>query len=242
LIDDAQLNGGTGTSVGSSSADPLQMADIDIRLHDVGDAEFQLQTIKGDDGDPLDAALSHFVRGRLAAETGDTAQAAKEMEALAAAWDNKAVASNLAGDNCWIAPAEEAVGKRDKADAVLQSGDTFVDCYRFKADILDGRDNWPAAQKAYQAAVDLAPDLPAAYYSWGVALFRHDDMAGAKAKLEQASQRGLHWADPLKAWGDVLAKEGNWHEAVAKYDAALGFAPAWAALHKARDEAARHGG
>jgi hypothetical protein len=43
--------------------------------------------------------------------------------------------------------------------------------------------------KAYAEAVALAPDLPAAYYSWGVALARHGDLAGAVAKLELANQR-----------------------------------------------------
>jgi predicted Zn-dependent protease len=67
----------------------------------------------------------------------------------------------------------------------------------------------PGAQKAYAEAVALAPDLPAGYYSWGVALARHGDLAGAEAKLKDANQRGPHWADPLKAWGDVFAKQGR---------------------------------
>ncbi len=38
-------------------------------------------------------------------------------------------------------------------------------------------------------------------------------------KLKDANQRGPHWADPLKAWGDVLAKQGKTKEALVKYDA-----------------------
>ena len=38
----------------------------------------------------------------------------------------------------------------------------------------------------------------------------------------------------------MLAREGRWREALAKYDEALKSAPAWAALHQARDAAARH--
>jgi hypothetical protein len=41
---------------------------------------------------------------------------------------------------------------------------------------------------------------PAGYYSWGLALARHGDLDGAKAKFTDANQRGPHWADPLKAW------------------------------------------
>ncbi len=69
---------------------------------------------------------------------------------------------------------------------------------------------------------------------------RRGDLAGATAKLTAAHSRGPNWADPLKAWGDVLARQGRWREALAKYDEALKDAPAWAALRQARDAAARH--
>ncbi len=137
------------------------------------------------------------------------ASAAIEMEAFGTAYADPAVSSNNPGYNCWIAPAEEAAGHPEKADALLKTAGTFVDCYRFRADILDGRGDWPGAQKAYADAVALAPDLPAAYYSWGVALARHGDLAGAEAKFKGANQSGPHWADPLKAWGDVLVKQGT---------------------------------
>jgi len=149
------------------------------------------------------------------------------------------VSGNSPGYHCWIAPAEEAAGHPDKADAVLKSAGTFVDCYRFHADILDGRGDWSGAQKAYAEAVALAPDLPAAYYSWGVALARHGDLASADAKLKNANQRGPHWADPLKAWGDVLVKQGNTKEALAKYDEALKYAPNWKQLKDVRETAAK---
>jgi hypothetical protein len=53
------------------------------------------------------------------------------------------------------------------------------------------------------------------------------------------NQRGPHWADPLKAWGDVLAKQGHAKEALAKYDAALKYAPNWKQLKEAREAAAK---
>ena len=109
-----------------------------------------------------------------------------------------------------------------------------MDCYRFRADIFDGRGDWPGAQKAYAEAVALAPDLPAAYYSWGLALARHGDLAAAVVKLQNANQRGPRWADPLKAWGDVLVRQGHPKQARAKYDEALRLAPNWGALRAAR--------
>jgi tetratricopeptide (TPR) repeat protein len=161
------------------------------------------------------------------------------MEAFRIAYDDPAVSATVPGFNCWIAPAEEAAGYPEKADAVLKTAGTFLDCYRFRGDILDGRGDWPGAQKAYVEAVALAPDLPAGYFSWGVALAKHGDLPGAIAKLTAANQRGPHWADPLKAWADVLVKQGKIQEALAKYDEALKYAPNWKQLKVVRDTLAK---
>jgi tetratricopeptide (TPR) repeat protein len=234
-VTNAETNAGGGTHV--ASAGPI-IADIQARLHDPEAAEFSLKTTKEDPHDPTIAALSHFVRGWLAAESGDVgdvARAATEMEAFGAAYSNPFVSGNIPGYNCWIAPAEDAAGRPDQADALLKSAGTFVDCYRFRADILDRRGDWASAQKAYADAVALAPNLPAAYFSWGVALAKHGDLDGAVAKLALANQRGPHWADPLKSWGDVLVKQGNAKKALAKYDEAMNYAPNWKELKDARD-------
>jgi tetratricopeptide (TPR) repeat protein len=226
-----------GVGVGTVAEAPA-IADIDARLHDPTDAEFQLQTAQGDSKDTSIAAMTHFVHGLLAAEAGDAQRAATEMEAFGATYADPSISTNYPGYNCWIAPAEEASGHPDKADAALKAGGHFVDCYRFRGDILDHRGDWAGARRAYALSVAIAPDLPAGYYSWGVALARHGDLKGAEAKFTAANLRGPDWADPLKAWADVLAREGRWKEALAKYDEALKYAPAWAALHQARDTAA----
>ena len=217
----------------------IAISDVDIRLHDLVAADIALQTVKPDPADESIAVMSHFLRGRLAAEAGDTAGAAAEMEAFGTLSVIPSVTFNFPGFPCWIAPAEEAVGRADKADAVLASAGTYVDCYRFRGDILNGRGDWAGAQKAYAEAVALAPDLPAAYYSWGLALAGHADLPAAEAKFKDANKRGPHWADPLKAWGDVLAKQGRGREALIKYDEALKYAPNWAALKETRDVAAK---
>ncbi|HEV7611527.1 MAG TPA: tetratricopeptide repeat protein [Steroidobacteraceae bacterium] len=237
LIADANANGGVGSNVGSDVG--IAISDVDIRLHDLVAADIALQTVKPDPADESIPVMSHFLRGRLATEAGDTARAAAEMEAFGALFVNPSVTFNFPGFPCWIAPAEEAAGHVDKADAVLKSAGTFVDCYRFRADILNGRGDWAGAQKAYAEAVALAPDLPASYYSWGLALAARGDLPAAEAKFKDANKRGPHWADPLKAWGDMLASQGHGREAVMKYDEALKFAPNWTALKEARDVAAK---
>ena len=60
----------------------------------------------------------------------------------------------------------------------------------------------------------------------------------AKVKLARAVQLAPNWADPLEAWGDMLAAQGKQKEALVKYDAALKLAPRWADLQRARNAAA----
>jgi tetratricopeptide (TPR) repeat protein len=236
IVIDAETNGGAGTGV--SAAGPA-IADIYARLHDPEAAKLALETTRQDPHDPTLAAIGHFVRGMLATEVGDSVTAVNELEAYGVAYADPAVSSNNPGYQCFIAPAEEAAGHPDKADALLKGAGTFVDCYRFRADIVDGRGDWPGAQKAYADAVALAPDLPAAYFSWGVALTKHKDLSGAEAKLKEANQRGPHWADPLKAWGDVLVRQNNIKGALAKYDEALKYAPNWKELKDVREALAK---
>lgn len=69
-------------------------------------------------------------------------------------------------------------------------------------------------------------------------MYAKGDLPGAITKYGDANQRSPHWADPLKGWGDVLAKQGNAKQALAKYEDAIRYAPNWVALRKARDAAA----
>ena len=43
----------------------------------------------------------------------------------------------------------------------------------------------------------------------------------------------------MKVWGDLLVKQGNNKDALAKYDEALKFAPDWNALKDARADIAK---
>ena len=230
IIADMAAHGGVGS--GTSQQGPI-LADNTARLHDAKGAEIYLRTSQGLDTDPNTIAMTHFVHGYIALDQGDYPRAATEMEAFQTDFANPVISTNYPGYNCWIAPAEEMGGHPDKADAVLKAAGSFVDCTRFKGDILDHRGDWAGAQKAYAAAVALAPDLPGGAYSWGRALARHGDLAGAEAKYAEANRHGPNWADPLKAWGDALAAQGRWKEALAKYQAAAKDAPDWAELKSA---------
>jgi tetratricopeptide (TPR) repeat protein len=104
---------------------------------------------------------------------------------------------------------------------------------------MDLRGDWAGAQAWYAKAVAVAPSIPAAHYSWGLALARHGNLDGALAKLKDANRTGPHWADPLKAWGDVLMRQGHAQAALSKYTEALNYAPNWTALKQSRDLGAK---
>jgi tetratricopeptide (TPR) repeat protein len=241
LTADAAATGGMG-SFGSESTVP-RIAGLEVSLHDPVAAELTLQTLPISVGDPVEDLRAQLARAETNEALGNASQAAAEAEAAlslirAQPWIADAA---MDPDACEIAAVTAATGHSDTADATLSLpfAAHHPDCVRFRGDILDRRGDWAGAQQAYAAAVSLAPDLPAGYYSWGVALTRRGNLAGALAKLQTANQRGPHWADPLKAWGDVLARQGQLKQALAKYDEALKYAPSWAALKQARETAAK---
>jgi hypothetical protein len=97
---DNDSHGGIGTLVSSSGTG---VADVESRLHDPAAAELALSTTVPDDTDPTIAAVTAFVRGRLAAEASDTVRAVNEMEAFGRAFTNPAVETT---SGTRIAPAE----------------------------------------------------------------------------------------------------------------------------------------
>jgi tetratricopeptide (TPR) repeat protein len=235
LADDALRYRGIGS--GNQLRHPV-IALIDTRLHDLDSARFHLSLGSGASDDSTIKARTHFVRGRLAAITGRRAEALVEMEQFKSAYEkNPTVAAIMPGYLCWVALAQEEAGLPARAEETLRQSGRYVDCLRFKGDILGRRGDWASAQRAYAEAVRLAPDLPAGWYSWGAALARRGQNQAAIEKLAAAVSRGPGWADPLKVWGDCLASQGQWQDAIEKYQSAARLAPQWIALKAALQDA-----
>jgi tetratricopeptide (TPR) repeat protein len=149
-----------------------------------------------------------------------------------------------------LAYAEAMTG--DTASATALISQTPTDCYlcvRMRAriaavaaaaagDPATAASDVATADRWFAEAVRQAPDLPMAYYERGQALLARGDLAGAARELSLAHDKGAHFADPLKDWGDVLAKQGHLRQALAKYDEALKYAPNWAALKQIRESVA----
>lgn len=245
LIADMASNGGAGTEASAFGAENLLIAQLGVQLHDVDEVTLRVQATPVDEKNAPDVAAAASAKALLAEESGDWKAAADEWDVLAAAYANPTVSTANPQYMCYAAPSYEKTGQSAKADAALDAPmktvgiSTFVDCYRFRGDVLELRGNWAGAQEWYAKAVNLAPSIPSGYYSWGMALAKHGDLNGAAEKFKDANLKGPHWAEPLKAWGDVLVKQEHKADAIAKYDAALKHAPNWRQLKEAREAVAK---
>jgi tetratricopeptide (TPR) repeat protein len=228
LADESAHDGQGSTTVQDAPLDAEQLA----RMHADKQAAFTLQTSPGAGTDHFVMAQTVYVQGLMAMDQQKYAQAASDLEMVDSLSVQYPVLQGdfISNPVCYLGLAEELAGHPDKADAAIAKGGHFVNCYRFKADIADHRGDWAQAQKDYVAAVALAPSLPMAYQSWGLALMRHHDYQGAIEEFQAANQRGPHWCDPLKYWGDALAAQGHYTQALEKYAEASKYTPGWGAL------------
>lgn len=224
---------------GGQGSEAAEDAPIDAwalaAMHDWRGAELELETAPGAGRDRFVIAQSALVRAELALDRGDAKAAAAAMRDVdAIVTKDAAVASDIVPPvSCWLALAETRAGDSAHAQADIARGGHFVDCRRFAGDIADAEGDWKRAQMDYAAAVALAPSVPSSYDSWGEALMRHGDAAGAIAKFALAHEKGPQWADPLEQWGEALAAQGKFDEAIDKYREAARTAPDWGHLHLA---------
>ena len=245
MIADIEASGGVGTNTAASGAEGLGVAAFEALMHDPEAAVLRLKTTPFNEKNVADVAARAFARGLLAEEQGELKTAALQWDAYLAAYADPTVATENPQNICYAAVTYEKTGQPAKAQAALDAPQkavgvgTFVNCDRFRGDVLELRGDWSGAQAWYAKAVALGPSIPSGYYSWGVALAKRGDLAGAAAKFQLANQKGPHWADPLKAWGDVLVTQNNAKDALSKYDEALKYAPNWKQLKEAREAAAK---
>jgi tetratricopeptide (TPR) repeat protein len=238
---DLDATGGHGTY--ESENGPVVAYEYALQ-HDAASAETLLQTSPDADTDEFSILEALLVRGALAFDVGRDTAAAQRLDEwrarLATAAPN--VASQFVGLDCWLPAIYARAGRRADAEAAIASTakESFVDCHRFRGDAQDHLGNLAQAEKEFAAGVALAPSLPPVYQSWGLALLRHQDFAGAIGKFAAAHQRGPHWADPLEYWGEALAAQGHPKEAADKYAEAVKYAPNWGALHLHSGEALDH--
>ncbi|MDE2355906.1 MAG: hypothetical protein KGL69_04040 [Alphaproteobacteria bacterium] len=244
-----QLSGGADRSVSFShyaSVDALPYAEI--ADHDPLDAQAD-----SDAGDiqPVPVASAFAENGhaqelqvQIALERGDPSALglARALWAQDAAFmkdrgdDPKGIEDIvLRDDGPYLALAEARFG--DPAAARALAASFPPDCYPCqwtRGDVAALAHDRATAESAFALAIADGPDLPKAYVERGVARLGWGDLTGAMADAQKAHALGPRYADPLKLWGDVLARRGDWRGAKAKYAAALPLAPHWTALQAAR--------
>jgi len=144
----------------------------------------------------------------------------------------------------WIQPLEALAMAQggDSAGAEALISATPLDCYlcvRVRGRIAASKRDWISAERWFAEATKQAPSLPFAFFEWGEMRLAKGDIDGAISEFEAAHHNSPHFADPLKGWGDALARQGHPEAALKKYKEALEFAPNWKELKEARETAAK---
>ncbi|HEY6457643.1 MAG TPA: hypothetical protein VIY90_20385 [Steroidobacteraceae bacterium] len=226
-----------------------ERAQVAALLHDEATARQQLGLALA--AGPLDLTVLE-ARWDVSAAAADWTAALETAKALVAdqeAQVSKAPSPEFAGRpellletqyRPWLAYAEAMTGNIASATALIAQtpNDCYV-CVRTRANVAAAAHDAATADHWFAEAVRQAPDLPMAYFEWGEALLARGDLAGAARELAMAHDKGPHFADPLKVWGDVLARQGKTKEALEKYEESLKYAPNWQQLKEARESAAR---
>lgn len=232
---DAAHNGGAGAS---SLPDGPVIADTYALMHDPASAEHYMAI--SDPDDPSKKLEADLLQACAALERGDAAAAVAPLEDLYKAW---LADPNLRGSSydapCFLGLAYGLTGRMRKADAVFQRTGSWSRCYAFRGDVLIHAGDNEAASRIWAEGLKLAPDMPWIYLHRGLVELSRGDLHAAQADFATAHAKSPHFADPFKAWGDTLARAGRWKEALAKYDEALKYAPAWAELQTARSMAVK---
>ncbi len=218
------------------SVDPLPFAEV--ADHDPADAYIHSQSLGKRDGEDIE------LQTQIALERGDPSalglaralEAKNTVDMKGQGDDPKHIQDIvLRVDGPYLALAEARFG--DPAAARALAASFPPDCYPCqwtRGDVAALAHDRATAESAFALAIADGPDLPKAYVERGVARLGWGDLTGALADAQKAHALGPRYADPLKLWGDVLARRGDWRGAKAKYDAALPLAPHWTALQAAR--------
>jgi tetratricopeptide (TPR) repeat protein len=232
----ASVNGVSGTF--SVPLGPL-IADIYANMHDFDHAARYLAA--SDPDGPATKGEALLLPAYAALDRGDPAGGVAPLEALNRLLQTDPIAKSVFTDTCLLGLAYGLTGRLAEAEAVFKLNKPLSDCYAAHGEALVHAGDVATARRVWSEGLRLAPDLPSIYVSRARFELSSGDLAAAEADFATAHAKSPHFADPLKFWGDVLAKEGRWKPALAKYDEALLYAPAWSELRQARNAVARKG-
>ena len=230
-LEDASRNGGAGASL--VIAGPA-LAEFYWLLHDPSHAARYMAS--SDPDDPTTKAESLLIAGYAALEIGDAAGAVGPLEKFYKAWQADTTLQFTYTDNpCFLGLAYGLAGRAADAETVFKHIGPWSRCVAFYGDVLAHAGDEAGARRVWSAGLASGPDLPMIYLHRGLFELGRNDLAAAEADLSTARTKAPHFADPLKAWGDLLARRGDATGAVAKYEEAAKYAPAWVELGQAKE-------
>lgn len=233
-LQDASRNGGAGAS---SLPEGPSIADTYALMHDPAQAERYM--VASDPDDQSTKIEADLIQAYAALDHGDGAAAIPPMEAYYKVWLADPSVQIAADSPCFLGLAYGLVGRINEAEAVFKRIGAWSRCYAFRGDVLAHAGDVAGAQRVWAEGLRIAPDMMPVYLHRGLFELSNGDLRAAQADFAIAHAKAPHYADPLKGWGDVLARAGRWSDAVVKYDEALKYAPAWSELREARHAASR---
>jgi len=233
MQDDARYNGGAGSA---NSLDGPALADIYALMHDpVMSARLMATSDPEDTNTKLEALL---LKSYDALERNAPAEVVESMQVFWRVWQAEAaIRYTFQDQQCFVGLFYGLSGRLAEAEAVFKEAGAYSRCFAFHGDVLEHAGRLADAERVWAEGLKVGPDLPHVYLHRGFSEMRRRDVKAANADLAAATEKAPHYADTWKAWGDLLAGQGQWKEAYAKYDEALKYAPAWAELKQAREEA-----
>ncbi len=232
---DAQHNQGAGAA---TLPDGPAIADTYEFMHDPLQADRALAA--SDPDDDSTKIEGELIQAYRALGSNQPALAVPPAEAFYKAWlADPSFQNNNIDTPCYLALAYGLSGRLADAETVFKKTGPWARCFAFRGDVLAHSGDVDGALRVWNEGLRIAPDLMPIYLHRGLFELSRGNLRAAQADLATAHAKSPHYADPLKAWGDVLVKAGRWKAALGKYNEALQYAPAWTELHQARDNAAK---
>jgi tetratricopeptide (TPR) repeat protein len=117
---------------------------------------------------------------------------------------------------------ERALGNLDQA---VEEDSGFSSPHNLKGQIYLAVGKWGDAEGEFAKAIELSPDLTAAWAGWGRALLHQDNLTEAAVKLTSALELDETYTPALVDLAECRAREGDLDRAAELYDAALELNP-----------------
>lgn len=232
---ESAINGGAGASSVPLAPD---IADAFGLMHDHAKAAQYMAL--SDPADPSAKLEANLLRAYAALDRDDAAATVAPMVDASRLWAaDREVLQHIPDAPCFLGLALGLNGRLAEAETIFRATGSWSRCYALHGTVLAHAGDHAGAMRVWAEGLAIGPDLALIYLKRGLFELSQGQLRAAQSDFATAHAKSPHYADPLKAWGDVLARAGRWQEARIKYDEALIYAPAWEALRRAREVAAR---